>query len=163
MRSRTAGALVHLARDLMVHRARDGTLGTAELRERFGGRLGLLRLPGLAVTALAVLVAARLLSDDHRAFRVLYPLTPAWPAPLVGVGYGYAVSGELMAVEGMRPDAGRLVRRWCGRGRRGGPAAGGPRRHSAAAALAPVRPARQRRTDGRPRLAGAGPPVGAMG
>ncbi|WP_405457418.1 hypothetical protein OG786_10655 [Streptomyces sp. NBC_00101] len=75
MRSRTAGALVHLAGDLTVHRARDGTLGTGELRERFGGQLGLLRPPGLAVTALAVLVAARLLSDDHRAFRVLYSLT----------------------------------------------------------------------------------------
>ncbi|MGW2281706.1 hypothetical protein [Streptomyces sp. NPDC001770] len=108
IRSWVAGAFVQLGGGFMVGRALDVTLGTPERLDSFGWRLGLLHLPGLAVTACAVLAAARLLPDSHRASRVLYPLG-CLAVPLTVLAHGYAVSWDLADIEGVLMPAASLV------------------------------------------------------
>ncbi|MFD6421615.1 hypothetical protein [Streptomyces sp. NPDC060198] len=107
-RSWTAGALVFVTLCFMADRASDVMLGSPERLEDFGSRLLLLHVPRLAVTALAVLVAARLLPETHRASRTLYPLG-CLTVPLVGLGYGYGVSWELVGIEGVLMPAVSLL------------------------------------------------------
>ncbi|MFD6530086.1 hypothetical protein [Streptomyces sp. NPDC060184] len=110
VRSWVAGALVLVAAGFMVGRALEVTLGTPERLESFGWRLGLRHVPSLAVTALAVLAAARLLPERLRASRMLYPLG-CLAVPLAGLGHGYAVSWgwDLADIEGLLMPAASLV------------------------------------------------------
>ncbi|WP_327177716.1 hypothetical protein [Streptomyces sp. NBC_01335] len=105
-----AGALVQLGGGFMLGRALDVTLGTSERLDSFGWRLGLLHVPGLAVTACAVLAAARLLPESHRASRLLYPLG-CLAVPLAALGYDYAASWtwDLAGIEGLLMPAASLV------------------------------------------------------
>ncbi|MGW0857951.1 hypothetical protein ACWD3D_22215, partial [Streptomyces sp. NPDC002690] len=107
-RSWVAGALVFVALGFMADRASDVMLGPPERLEDFGRRLVLLHVPRLAVTALAVLAAARLLPDSHRASRTLYPLG-CLTVPLAGLGYGYAISWDLAGIEGLLMPAASLI------------------------------------------------------
>ncbi|MGW1462830.1 hypothetical protein ACWCPT_00555 [Streptomyces sp. NPDC002308] len=108
IRSWVAGALVQLAAGFMVGRALEVTLSTPKRLDDFGWRLGLLHLPGLAVTVCAVLAAARLLPESHRASRVLYPLG-CLAVPLARLAHGYAVSWNLADIEGVLMPAASLV------------------------------------------------------
>ncbi|WP_328719664.1 hypothetical protein OHT52_09330 [Streptomyces sp. NBC_00247] len=107
-RSWAAGAPVCVALGFMADRASDVVLGSPQHLEDFGRRLLLLHIPHLAVTVLAVLAAARLLPESHRASRTLYPLG-CLTVPLVGLGNGYGVSWEVVGIEGVLMPAVSLV------------------------------------------------------
>lgn len=99
-RSWAAGALVYIATGFLTTRALVETLATDERLETFGWRLALLHLPGVLITVLTVLAAARALPDEQRCSRVLY-LSGALAVPVAGLAYGYAVSWEVVGTEGV--------------------------------------------------------------
>ncbi|MEK8144709.1 hypothetical protein NKH18_32910 [Streptomyces sp. M10(2022)] len=90
-RSWAVGAVVYIVTGLFMTRALVETLATGDRLEVFGWRLALLHLPGIVITVLTVLAAARTLPDTHRASRALY-LSGALAVPAAGLAYGYAVS-----------------------------------------------------------------------
>ncbi|MFE9908138.1 hypothetical protein [Streptomyces clavifer] len=99
-RSWAAGALVYIAAGFLVSRALVETLATEERFELFGWRLALLHLPGVLVTVLTVLAAARVLPDEQRGSRALY-LLGALTVPVAGLAHGYVVSWDVVGTEGM--------------------------------------------------------------
>ncbi|WP_398863448.1 hypothetical protein [Streptomyces sp. C11-1] len=100
-RSWVAGALVYLTAGLLVSRILLGLLGTEARLDTFGWRLALIHLPALAVTLLTVLAAARVLPDEYRAAsRPLY-LLATLTVPLGGLLYGFAVSWDVVGIEGV--------------------------------------------------------------
>ncbi|MDQ0794287.1 hypothetical protein [Streptomyces sp. B1I3] len=99
-RAWAAGALVYVASGFVVTRALVETLATDERLDAFGWRLALLHLPGVVVTVLTVLAAARALPEERRDSRVLYPLG-ALAVPPAGLAYGYVVSWDVVGTEGI--------------------------------------------------------------
>lgn len=107
-RSWAAGALVYVATGFLVTRALVETLGTGERLDLFGWRLALLHLPGVLVTVLTVLAAARALPDRQRESGVLR-LLAALAVPVAGLAYGYAVAWEVVGTEGVVMPAVAMV------------------------------------------------------
>ncbi|MFD9502057.1 hypothetical protein [Streptomyces sp. NPDC060035] len=99
-RSWAAGALIYVAAGFLVTRALFETLATDERLELFGWRLALLHLPGVLVTVLTVLGAARALPDEQRGSRFLYVLGTL-AVPVAGLLYGYVVSWDVVGTEGI--------------------------------------------------------------
>ncbi|MFF5894970.1 hypothetical protein ACFY8O_03485 [Streptomyces argenteolus] len=107
-RSWAAGALMYVATGFLVTRALVETLGTGERLDLFGWRLALLHLPGVLVTVLTVLAAARALPDRQRESGVLR-LLAALAVPVAGLAYGYAVAWEVVGTEGVVMPAVAMV------------------------------------------------------
>ncbi|MEU0135428.1 hypothetical protein ABZ172_15585 [Streptomyces sp. NPDC006296] len=103
-----AGALVYVVAGFLVTRALVETLATEERLELFGWRLGLLHLPGVLVTVLTVLAAARALPARHRDSRPLY-LLGTLAVPLAGLAYGYATAWGVVGTEGLLMPAVAMV------------------------------------------------------
>ncbi|MFE4215417.1 hypothetical protein [Streptomyces sp. NPDC056844] len=99
-RSWAAGALVYVFGGYLMARALVETLATDERLELFGWRLALLHLPGVLVTVLTVLAAARALPARHRDSRLLY-LLGSLAVPVAGLAYGYAVAWDVVGAEGL--------------------------------------------------------------
>lgn len=99
-RSWAAGALVYVVAGFLMTRALVETLATDERLELFGWRMALLHLPGVLVTVLTVLAAARALPADRRDSRALYFLGTL-AVPVAGLAYGYAVSRHVVGTEGL--------------------------------------------------------------
>ncbi|WP_329043896.1 hypothetical protein [Streptomyces sp. NBC_01422] len=99
-RSWAAGALVYVFGGYLMARALVETLATDERLELFGWRLALLHLPGVLVTVLTVLAAARTLPARHRDSRLLY-LLGSLAVPVAGLAYGYAVAWDVVGAEGL--------------------------------------------------------------
>ncbi|MFJ8918573.1 hypothetical protein ACIREK_03785 [Streptomyces sp. NPDC102415] len=107
-RSWAAGALVYVFGGYLMARALVETLATDERLELFGWRLALLHLPGVLVTVLTVLAAARLLPARHRDSRLLY-LLGSLAVPVAGLAYGYAVAWDVVGSEGLVMPAVAMV------------------------------------------------------
>lgn len=99
-RSWAAGALIYIASGYLVNRALVETLATDDRLELFGWRLGLLHLPGVLVTVLTVLAAARALPDRQRESRLLR-LLGTLAVPVAGLVLGYAVTWDVVGTEGV--------------------------------------------------------------
>ncbi|MEU5717884.1 hypothetical protein AB0G71_19220 [Streptomyces sp. NPDC020403] len=99
-RSWAVGALVYIAAGYVVTRVLVETLVTAERLDVFGWRLVLLHLPGVVVTVLTVLAAARALPEERRDSRV-FRLLAALVVPVAGLAFGYAVSWGVVDTEGV--------------------------------------------------------------
>nr|WP_104788671.1 hypothetical protein [Streptomyces sp. QL37]PPQ59443.1 hypothetical protein C5F59_24340 [Streptomyces sp. QL37] len=107
-RSWAAGALVYVFAGFLMTRALVETLATDERLELFGWRLALLHLPGVLVTVLTVLAAARALPAPHRESRPLR-LLGALAVPVAGLAYGYAVAWDVVGNEGLLMPAVAMV------------------------------------------------------
>ncbi|MGW0783464.1 hypothetical protein [Streptomyces sp. NPDC002913] len=107
-RSWAAGALVYVLAGYLMTRALVETLATDERLEVFGWRLALLHLPGVVVTVLTVLAAARVLPDRQRASRALYVLG-ALAVPVAGLAFGYVVTWDVVGAEGVLMPAVAMV------------------------------------------------------
>ncbi|MFD5036388.1 hypothetical protein ACFWNI_04645 [Streptomyces sp. NPDC058377] len=107
-RSWAAGALVYVFGGYLMARALVETLATDERLELFGWRLALLHLPGVLVTVLTVLAAARTLPARHRDARLLY-LLGSLAVPVAGLAYGYAVAWDVVGAEGLVMPAVTMV------------------------------------------------------
>ncbi|MBL1288551.1 hypothetical protein JKV81_17150 [Streptomyces sp. For3] len=107
-RSWAAGALVYVFGGYLMARALVETLATDERLELFGWRLALLHLPGVLVTVLTVLAAARTLPARHRDSRLLY-LLGSLAVPVAGLAYGYAVAWDVVGAEGLVMPAVAMV------------------------------------------------------
>ncbi|MET9591179.1 hypothetical protein ABZY45_09415 [Streptomyces sp. NPDC006516] len=107
-RSWAAGALVYVVAGFLVTRALVETLGTGERLDLFGWRLVLLHLPGVLVTVLTVLAAARALPERQRESGVLR-LLGALAVPVAGLVYGYAVAWDVVGTEGVVMPAVAMV------------------------------------------------------
>ncbi|MFE9362900.1 hypothetical protein ACFYNN_08725 [Streptomyces sp. NPDC006978] len=107
-RSWAAGALVYAFGGYLMARALVETLATDERLELFGWRLALLHLPGVLVTVLTVLAAARTLPARHRDSRLLY-LLGSLAVPVAGLAYGYAVAWDVVGAEGLVMPAVAMV------------------------------------------------------
>ncbi|MFD5138686.1 hypothetical protein ACFWMX_20935 [Streptomyces sp. NPDC058378] len=107
-RSWAAGALVYVFGGYLMARALVETLATDERLELFGWRLALLHLPGVLVTVLTVLAAARTLPARHRDARLLY-LLGSLAVPVAGLTYGYAVAWDVVGAEGLVMPAVAMV------------------------------------------------------
>uniref|UniRef100_A0AAU1LWK8 Uncharacterized protein n=1 Tax=Streptomyces sp. NBC_00148 TaxID=2903626 RepID=A0AAU1LWK8_9ACTN len=107
-RSWAAGALVYVFGGYLMARALVETLATDERLELFGWRLALLHLPGVLVTVLTVLAAARTLPARHRDSRPLY-LLGSLAVPVAGLAYGYAVAWDVVGAEGLVMPAVAMV------------------------------------------------------
>ncbi|MGW1817945.1 hypothetical protein ACWCQM_30795 [Streptomyces sp. NPDC002125] len=107
-RSWAAGALVYVLAGYLMTRTLVETLATEERLEVFGWRLALLHLPGVVVTVLTVLAAARVLPDRQRASRVLYSLG-ALAVPVAGLAFGYVVTWDVVGTEGVLMPAVAMV------------------------------------------------------
>ncbi|MFJ8862739.1 hypothetical protein ACIRD8_30475 [Streptomyces sp. NPDC102451] len=107
-RSWAAGALVYVFAGYLMARALVETLATDERLELFGWRLALLHLPGVLVTVLTVLAAARALPARHRDSRLLY-LLATLAVPVAGLAYGYAVAWDVVGTEGLVMPAVAMV------------------------------------------------------
>ncbi|MFJ8883368.1 hypothetical protein ACIRJR_08130 [Streptomyces sp. NPDC102402] len=103
-----AGALVYLVTGYLLTRALVETLATDERLESFGWRLAVLHLPGVLVTVLAVLAAARALPARQRESRFQH-LLGALAVPLAGLAYGYAVTWDVVGTEGVLMPAVAMV------------------------------------------------------
>ncbi|MFD9429011.1 MULTISPECIES: hypothetical protein [unclassified Streptomyces] len=99
-RSWATGALVYIAAGFMTNRVLVELLGSEARLESFGWRLALMHVPSLVVTLLTVLAAARILPDEHRENRIVY-LLGALAVPLAGLVYGFAVSWNVVDIEGV--------------------------------------------------------------
>ncbi|MFC8591695.1 hypothetical protein [Streptomyces atroolivaceus] len=99
-RSWAAGALVYAVAGFLVARALVETLATDERFELFGWRLALLHLPGVLVTVLTVLAAARTLPGRQRDSRARY-LVATLAVPVTGLAFGYAVTWDVVDAEGI--------------------------------------------------------------
>ncbi|MEU5658083.1 hypothetical protein ABZ802_21075 [Streptomyces sp. NPDC047737] len=107
-RSWAAGALVYVVAGFLMTRALVETLATDERLETFGWRLVLLHLPGVLVTVLTVLAAARALPDRQRESGFLR-LLGALAVPVAGLVYGYAVAWDVVGTEGVVMPAVAMV------------------------------------------------------
>ncbi|MFD4899514.1 hypothetical protein [Streptomyces sp. NPDC058411] len=107
-RSWAAGALVYVFGGYLMARALVETLAIDERLELFGWRLALLHLPGVLVTVLTVLAAARTLPARHRDSRLLY-LLGSLAVPVAGLAYGYAVAWDVVGAEGLVMPAVAMV------------------------------------------------------
>ncbi|MEU2483152.1 hypothetical protein ABZ593_00900 [Streptomyces sp. NPDC012617] len=99
-RSWAAGALVYVVAGYLTTRALVETLATDDRLELFGWRLALLHLPGVLVTVLTVLAAARALPAHRRDSRPLH-LLGTLTVPVAGLAYGYAVTWDVVGTEGL--------------------------------------------------------------
>lgn len=99
-RSWAVGALVHLIAGYLIARGLVDQLDTDGRLDVFTWRLALVYVPAVIITALAVLAAARVLPDEQRSSRLLYPLA-SLAVPLAALGYGYTVPWEAVGVEGV--------------------------------------------------------------
>ena len=99
-RSWAAGALVYAIAGYMMARALVETLATDERLELFGWRLALLHLPGVLVTVLTVLAAARALPERQRESRSLY-LLGTLAVPVAGLAFGYVATWDVVDAEGL--------------------------------------------------------------
>ncbi|MFG2403676.1 hypothetical protein ACGFR8_04915 [Streptomyces brevispora] len=108
IRSWAVGVLVLLVSGYLLSRGIIEHLATDERLDVFTWRLALLHVPAVVSTALTVLAAARVLPEDQRPSRLLYPLA-SLGVPLVALGHGYAVPWEVLGVEGALMPAVVLV------------------------------------------------------
>lgn len=99
-RSWAVGTLVYFVAGYLVSRGVVELLATDERLEVFTWRLALVHVPSIITTVVTVLAAARVLPDEQRSSRPLYALA-ALGVPVVALGYGYAVSWEVVGTEDM--------------------------------------------------------------
>ncbi|MEW1689146.1 hypothetical protein ACIQOF_18245 [Streptomyces sp. NPDC091265] len=99
-RSWAAGAVVYLVAGYLISRGLIETLATDERLGVFTWRLALVHVPAIITTVVTVLAAARVLPDEQRVSRPLY-LLASLGVPVVALGYGYAVSWQVVGAEGM--------------------------------------------------------------
>ncbi|MDQ0986677.1 hypothetical protein [Streptomyces sp. V2I9] len=100
-RSWVVGGLVYLALGFVTSRVLVDLLGTEARWETFGWRLALIHLPALVVTLLTVLAAARVMPEEHReSSRTLY-LLAVLAVPMGGLLYGFALTGDVVGIEGV--------------------------------------------------------------
>ncbi|MFE9861080.1 hypothetical protein [Streptomyces sp. NPDC005780] len=92
------GAVVHVIAGYVVSRGLVDLLATDERLDVFTWRLALQHVPAVLTTLLTVLAATRILPAEQRDSRPLY-LSAALVVPLVALGYGYAVLGQLSDME----------------------------------------------------------------
>ncbi|MFD0023918.1 hypothetical protein [Streptomyces sp. NPDC058382] len=98
VRSWAVGALVHLVAGYLLTRGLVELLATDERLDVFTWRLALVHVPAIITTVVAVLAAARVLPDEQRSSRPLYALATL-TVPVVALGYGYAVSWDVVGTE----------------------------------------------------------------
>ncbi|MFD7612311.1 hypothetical protein [Streptomyces sp. NPDC059828] len=100
VRSWAAAIVVYFVCGLLFARALLEPLATSERLDAFAWRLALLHVPGILTITLTVLAAARLLPEPRRdslPVRLAATLT----VPLVALAYGYAVTWQVLAPEGV--------------------------------------------------------------
>ncbi|MGW7361839.1 hypothetical protein ACWGI8_00055 [Streptomyces sp. NPDC054841] len=100
IRSWAAGVLVYFACGLLFAKLLLEPLASSERFEVFGWRLALLHVPSVLTTLLTVLAAARVLPEPQRESRPVQ-LLATLTVPLAGLAYGYAVSWDVLAAEGV--------------------------------------------------------------